>query len=311
MRVHRFLSAVDSRFWWVAALLGLFLMLVMAGRANAAPIISDEAQAPVGAITQEIVVEEHTMIVDLASTADSSAVYTAGSEAFEFMEQNVFLGTTNASVSTTREQFHYLQDNLDIPAASSAVGTREQFHYLQDNLDIASARSVGGTRERYHYLEDNLDISGQITPGVTERYDRRQFLSNDNGDGSVAASPQAEVEENVDGTLSAGFASGRYDQIRGSTDEGIETSGATSPTRGLRYDERQFLEDNVTSMSGVAGESKTSVRIHHDDYPQPKSARTKEWAQAERDRIQFLEDNWLYPEPASNLPPLVNEHLAQ
>jgi hypothetical protein len=268
MRTHGYSSVADSRLWLVAALLGVILMLAAASPASAASAGGEDANATLGAIAQEIVVEDNSLIVDLVSAAGSSAASPGGAGAIEFLEQNMFLGTTNASVSTTREQFHYLQDNLE--------------------------------------------ILGQIAPAEKERYDRHQFLSNDNGDGSdVAGSPQPEAEENVDGTLSAGYASGRYDQIQGQASQDADNDVIAAPSRGLRYDEMQFLEDNVTSMSGVAGESNTSVRLHHDSYPQAQYVRTKEWADSERDRIQFLEDNWLYSEPASDLPPLVNEHLSR
>jgi hypothetical protein len=312
MRTHGYSSAADSRLWLIAVLLGVILMLAAASRASAASAVGEDANAKLGAIAQEIVVEDNSLIVDLVSTAGSSAGSTVGAGAIEFLEQNMYLGTTNALVSTTREQFHYLQDNLDISAGPSTSTAREQ----------------------YHYLDNNLDISGQIAPVERERYDRRQFLSNDNGDGSdVAGSPQPEAAENPDGTLSAGYASGRYDQIQGQAGPGSDSNVIAAPSRGLRYDEMQFLEENVTSMSGVAGDSNSSVRLHHDSYPQAQygrtkewadverlhqdsypqaqNGRTKEWADAERDRIQFLEDNWLFSEPASELPPLVNEHLAR
>jgi hypothetical protein len=268
MRTHGYSSAADSRLWLVAVLLGVILMLAATARANAASAIVGDANATLGAIAPEIVIEDNSLIVDLVSTAGSTAISTTGGEAFEFVEQNVFLGTTNASVSTTREQFHYLQDNLEI-------------------------------------LE-------HMAPAGTERYDRRQFLSNDNGEGSdVAGSPQLDVAENEDGTSSAGYASGRYDHIQLQTGQGSGSNANAATSRGLRYDEMKFLEDNVTSISGVSGDSNASVRLHHDSYSQAKSVRTKEWAESERDRIQFYEDNWLYSEPAPELPPLVNEHLAQ
>jgi hypothetical protein len=230
MRTSGYSSVFGLRLLLAAAMIAAVMFAGLVARAGAA---GNDGQM-LGMITQAVVVDESTIIVDPAPSTESGSSGVLSFEAMQFVEQNLYPAVSASEVAGPigRLQTHGEVAIIQAPQTSS----RSQFHYLEDNLDIASAASIGGTREQYHYLDDEVAIAALAPEQSADRYDRRSFLSDDYVDSN---------------------------------------SAVASSTR--RYDEIKFLEEN-----GVAA-----------------LANSPEERMAERDRIQFFEENWLYVEPES------------
>jgi hypothetical protein len=244
-----------SRLWLFAVILGVLVMMVAAAPVSGASLDPGTGSPVPGVMGQELVIADSEVLVD-PSSATINGSSALSDEAIAFAEQNFFVGSSSARVGTSRQRYHY----------------------LDENLDISSPQPVGITRERYHYLDEELAIAAPASVETATRYDHHQFLSDDYVDNF--SSPA--VSSNVTGNDHNQFLSGDY----------MDNYPATKP-RARRYDEIQFLEENEGPGPGNSEFSDRSVRLHHDSYPAPRAAVPEDNLGSIRDRIKFLEDNWL------------------